>query len=156
MTRNKSRGNTRSAKYESYRLEAIDYVTNRDAKIDEMVADIRRKYPRLPETEARRIVTEHWAALERVNDVRNTVRSLDLGYDERRMIDRLNGRLQGRLASKLPDRLPSRLPDTLKTATGGPGSDELAKAIEVAAREISAATAASTDDVRDHLRRVTR
>ncbi len=90
MARKPSRGNTKAQKYESYRIDAIDYVTNRDGKIDEIVEDICRKNPRLSRFEARRIVTEHWAKMEQENDVRNTVRSLDLGFDERALMQRVN------------------------------------------------------------------
>lgn len=113
-------GTKRGRQYESFRIKAHDYVRGRDAKIDELVADIRAKYPRLPEAEARRIVVEHWAAMEQANDVRNTVRSLDLGFDERELIGRLNGRLKDRLRSPLPSALPDRLSDALRGPSSTP------------------------------------
>lgn len=88
-----NRGNTKAQKYESYRIDAITYVTNRDGKIDEIVEDICRKNPRLSRFEARRIVVEHWAQMEAEHDVRNTVRSLDLGFDERALMTKVNRRI---------------------------------------------------------------
>lgn len=114
MGQRPSRGNTQRERYESYRIDAIDYVNNRDAKIAEVVADIRGKYPRLPEAEARRIVAEHWAGMEAANDVGNMVRSEYLGYDERAMIGRLNERVRTRITSNLDN--------TLQAALRGPKS----------------------------------
>ena len=158
MARNKSRGHTKTARHESYRIDAITYVQDRDAKIDEIVADIKRKYPYIAEADARRIVVEHWAALERNNDMRNTVRSLDFGYDERAMLDRLNGRLNGKLndrfRDKIADSLSSRLPGVPITAYDGPDREEIREVIERAARAISVSTVASVDDVRSMLRQL--
>jgi hypothetical protein len=146
----RSRGNTQRAKRESYRVEAIQYVEGRDRKIDEIVADLTRKYPRLSEANARRIVVEHWAKMERDHDVRNTVRSLDMGYDERAMLDRLNARLR----DKLPDRLADRLPGGSSEPLSAISDAETAAIVERAARSLSAASAVSIDEVRSHLRRV--
>jgi hypothetical protein len=105
---------------ESYRIKAIDYTQDRDAKIEEIAADLVRKYPHtLALDRARRIVVEHWAAMEQANNVRNTVRSLDMGYDERAMVDRLNDKLNDRRLGSLSTRLPDRLSDVLRGAPDG-------------------------------------
>lgn len=93
MPRRNRRGNTLGQKYESYRLDAVTYVTNRDQKIEEMVADLHRKYPRQPIAYLRSLVVAQWAELEAANDVRNTVRSLDIGFDERGLMDRINRKI---------------------------------------------------------------
>lgn len=114
MPRRTNRGNTKAQKYQSYRVDAIDYVKNRDAKINEIVADTMRKNPNASEARVRALVTQEWANMEARNNVRNTVRSLDLGYDERKMIDRLNDLLSGTLRDRLDATLASLLRSKLK------------------------------------------
>lgn len=151
MGKHSRRGDTKAQRYESYRIEAAEYVSNRDDKIAEIVADICRKHPRLPEAEARRIVTEHWAIMERDNDVPNMVRSKYLGYDERGLIDRVQARLRDRLRSSLPDSLPSTLADrltgSLSTADSVESGRFVADRVSEAVRQIAAASGQSEDYV---------
>jgi hypothetical protein len=156
------RGNTKQAKYESYRLDAINYVNDRDAKIVEITADIMRKYPRIDEAEARRLVVEHFAALERANDTRNAVRSLDLGFDERAFLERVNARLNRRPQLQIPDRLseilrgPSDRPDAAEASIADPLSSEAVAAIYDASRDLAAVMGGGDVDARYHIYNVIR
>lgn len=125
MVKRPNRGHTKGARKASYRADAVAYVENRDAEIDRIVAEAMRQYPRANEAEIRAFIVAEFVDLEAKNDVRNTVRSNALGFDERELMDQANRVIRQRIGQRS---LSDVLSDVLRAKSDAPDVDLVSEA----------------------------